>query len=156
MQVNDFTRGQIRPFESVKEAWTLIKDDYWLLFAISLVGAMIGGVSLYVLIGAMICGIIRCYLKKIDGEAVAFDDLWTGFSYFGRSLLVTIVIVVPIVVYILATFTTLYLPIVMKAVGGSRVSDEEMLTAVVVGLAIDAVIAIVMVFVHSLLIFSFL
>src|SRR5436190_3678309 len=116
---------------------------------------MIGGISLYVLIGSMICGIFICYLKKIDGGTVTFDDLWLGFKFFWPSLLVTIVIVVPIVVYVIATFSTLYLPIVMKAVGGSRVSDDEMLTAVFVGLAIDAVIAIVMIFIHSLLIFAF-
>jgi hypothetical protein len=155
MQEAEFTRGQIRPIECVKEAWALIKDDYWLLFAISIVGALIGGISMYVLIGPMICGIFLCYLRKIDGGPVVFDDLWKGFRYFWRSLLVTILIVVPIVIYVLVTFMTLYLPIIMKAVGGSRVSDDEMLTAFFVGLAIDAIIAIGMVFVHSLLIFSF-
>ena len=155
MQNLEFTTGQIRAIECVKEAWQLIKDDYWLLFGISIVGAMIGGISLYVLIGSMICGIFISYLKKIDGGKVTFDDLWLGFRFFWPSLFVTIVIVVPIVVYVIATFSTLYLPIIMKAVGGSRVSDDEMLTAVFVGLAIDAVIAIVMIFIHSLLIFAF-
>src|SRR2546423_402226 len=103
MQNLEFTRGQIRPIECVKEAWELIKHDYWLLFAISIVGALIGGVSFYVLIGAMICGIFYCYLKKIDGGKVEFDDLWLGFKFFWPSLLVTIVVVVPIVIYIIAT-----------------------------------------------------
>jgi len=155
MQNLEFTRGQIRPIECVKEAWALIKDEYWILFAISLVGALIGGLSLYVLIGAMICGIFGCYLKKIDGGKVVFDDLWLGFKFFWPSLLVTLLVVVPIVVYMIATFTTLYLPFIMKAVGGTRVSDDEMLTALFAGLAIDAVIAIVMIFIHSLLIFAF-
>ena len=57
MQNLEFTTGQIRATECVREAWAIIKDDYWLLFAIAIVGAMIGGISLYVLIGAMICGI---------------------------------------------------------------------------------------------------
>jgi len=155
MQNLEFTRGQIRPVECVKEAWALIKDEYWLLFAISIVGAMIGGLSFYVLIGSMICGIFGCYLKKIDGGKVSFDDLWLGFRFFWPSLLVTIVIVIPIVVYVIAVFSTIYLPIIMKAVGGSRVSDGEMLTAVFVGLAIDVVIAIGMISIHSLLIFAF-
>ena len=72
MENNEFTTGQIHPIECVKEAWSLIKDDYWLLFAISIVGAMIGGITMYVLIGAMVCGIFGCYLKKIDGGKVAF------------------------------------------------------------------------------------
>lgn len=155
MQSRDFTTGQIRPIECVKEAWALIKDEYWLLFAISLVGGLIAGVTMYVLLGAMICGIFRCYLTKLDGGRVNFDDLWTGFKDFWPSLLVTIVFVVPMVVYVVAIFTTMYGPLVMKAIGGSRVSDEEMLATVFVALAVDIVVAIVMVIVHSMLIFSF-
>ncbi len=43
----------------------------------------------------------------------------------------------------------------MRAAGGSRVGDDEMLTAFFFGFGVDAVIAIVMVCIHSLLIFSF-
>ena len=155
MQNAEFTTGQLHPVECVKEAWALIKDDYWLLFAISLVGALIGGVSLYVLIGAMVCGIFFCYLKKIDGGLVAFDDLWIGFKFFWPSLLVTILIVGPLVVWMIILFTTIYLPIIMSAVGGSRVSNDELLTAALIALAIDVIVAFVMVCFHSLLIFCF-
>lgn len=155
MTNTDFTTGQIRPIECVKEAWALIKDEYWMLFAISMVGALLAGVTMYVLLGAMVCGIFKCYLTKLDGGRVNFDDLWTGFKYFWPSLLATIVFVVPMVVYVIAILTTMYGPIIMKAIGGSRVSDEEMLATVFVALAVDVVIAIVMVIVHSLLIFTF-
>lgn len=152
----EFTRGQIRPIECVKEAWERIKPDYWMLFAISLVGAMIGGISMYVLIGAMICGIFYSYLKVLDGEGKpSIDDLWAGFKFFWPSLLVTALIVIPIVVYTLALFLTMYLPPIMKAAGGSHVSDEEMIGSVLIVLAVDIVIALVMVTIHSLLIFSY-
>lgn len=152
----EFTRGQIRPIECLKEAWEQIKPDYWMLFAISIVGALIGGISMYVLIGAMICGIFHAYLKVLDGEGKpSIDDLWVGFKFFWPSLLVTALIVIPIVVYILALFITMYLPLIMKAAGGSRVSDEEMIGTLLVGLAVDIVIAVVMVTIHSLLIFSY-
>ena len=49
-----FNASAIKPVECLKEAWNLIKDDYWLLFAISLVGAMVAGVTVYVLLGAMV------------------------------------------------------------------------------------------------------
>lgn len=155
MQTPEFTTGQIRPIECAKEAWALIKDEYWLLFAISMIGALLGGITMYVLLGAMICGIFRCYLTKLDGRKVNFDDLWTGFKYFWPSLLLTILFVVPIVIYIVALFSTIYLPIIMKAVGGSRVNEDELITAVLVALAVDFVVAIFMVAIHSLLIFSF-
>ena len=155
MQNEQFTTGQIRPIECVKEAWALIKDEYWTLFAISIVGAMLAGISLYVLIGPMVCGILGCYLKKIDGGPVKFDDLWIGFKYFWPSLLVTIVVVVPIIVYLVAAMSTIYLPIIMKAVGGSRVSDDELLAAIGVALVVDLMVAVIMVCLHSLVIFSF-
>jgi uncharacterized membrane protein len=151
----EFTTGQIRPIECAKEGWALIKDEYWLLFAISLVGALIAGVSFYVLLGPMVCGIFICYLKRIDGEKVAFDDLWLGFKHFGSSLLVTIVVVVPLFIYMVAAFTTFYLPIVMQAVGGNRVSDRDILGSFLTAIAVDLIIAVVMVCIHSLLIFAY-
>lgn len=153
--MTEFTTGQIRPVECVKEAWALIKDEYWMLFAVSIVGALIGGVSMYVLIGPMICGIYICYLKKIDGGSVKFDDLWLGFKYFGRSLLVTVVVVVPIVAYIVTIFATIYGPLLMKAVGGSKISEDEMLTTFGIAIVVDLIVAIGMVCVHSLLIFAY-
>ena len=48
--------GVIKPVECVKEAFVLIKSDYWLLFAIWIVGAMIGGVTLMIAGGAMTAG----------------------------------------------------------------------------------------------------
>lgn len=155
MNEPEFTRGQIRPIECVKEAWERVKPDYWMLFAISLVGAMIGGISMYVLIGAMICGIFHSYLKVLDGGKPSIDDLWAGFKFFWPSLLVTALIVIPIVVYTVALFLTMYLPLIMKAAGGSRVSDDEMIGSLLVVLAVDIVIALIMVTIHSLLIFSY-
>lgn len=156
MHQYEFTTGQIKPIECVKEAFAKIKGDYWMLFAISLVGGLIGGISMYVLIGAMVCGIFHSYLKVLDGTGRAsVDDLWVGFKYFWQSLLLTILFVVPIVVYMIALFTTIYLPLIMKAAGGSRVSDEEMFATLGIALAVDLVVAVVMVCIHSLLIFSF-
>src|SRR5688572_6466819 len=113
MTEREFTVGQIRPIECVKEAFALIKDEYWVLLAVSGLVIVIAAMSLYVLIGAMVCGIFACYFRKIDGARVKFDDLFTGFSYFWPSLLVTILIVVPIVAWILVLFTTLYLPLLI-------------------------------------------
>ena len=155
MQALEFKSGVIRPIECVREAWELIKDDYWILFAISLVGGLIGGVSMYVLIGAMICGIFACYLKKMDGGPVVFDDLFIGFKFFWPSLGVTIAIVVPIVIWTTIMFVTIYLPIITAAVMGNNANESAILGTFVVGFIIDIAIAIVMICIHSLLIFSF-
>ncbi len=155
MQNTEFTSGQIHPIKCVKEAWALIKDEYWILFAVSVLGAMIGGVSMYVLIGPMVCGIIYAYLKKIDGGKVTLDDLWVGFKYFKPSLLVTVLIVVPLVVWMVFIFSTIYLPIIMTAVSGPKANTDELLTVAVVALVIDVIVGFVMVCFHSLLIFCF-
>lgn len=150
-----FTRGSIAPIECVREAWAVIKDDYWILFAISILGAMLGGVTMYVLIGPMICGIFYAYLKKMDGQRPAIDDLWVGFRYFGPSLGVTIAIVVPIVVWVVIMFITIYLPIITVAITNGRVDQDAILGTFIAGFVLDIIVALLMVCLHSLLIFSF-
>jgi len=155
MQNTEFTVGQIHAIDCVKEAWSLIKADYWLLFAISIVGGLIGGVSMYVLIGAMICGIFSVYLKVIDGGRANIDDLWSGFKYFWPSLGVTIVIVVPIVVWMVVLIVTVYAPIITAAVIGNRGDQSVLLGTFVFGMIVDLIVAVIMMFIHSLLIFAF-
>lgn len=155
MQEPEFRTGAIKPVECVREAWTLIKGDYWLLFAISLVGAVTGAVTLYILIGAMVCGIFKCYLKSIDGEKPVFEDLWAGLQFFWPSLGVTLAIVVPLVLWVGIMMVTLYLPILNNAISGRKMDDDAMFGTVAVGLGVDLVVALIMVTVHSLLIFCF-
>ncbi|CAN5285417.1 hypothetical protein BH20ACI2_BH20ACI2_12600 [soil metagenome] len=95
MREEGFRRGVVKPIECVKEGLELIKSDYWLLFAIWLVSGVIGSVSLLIAAGAMTCGTFYCYLRKIDGQPVSFDDLWKGMQWFLPGLIVFVVIVVP-------------------------------------------------------------
>jgi hypothetical protein len=155
MRPIDFQSGKIRPVECAKEAWELIKSDYWTLFAILLVGALIGAVSAYILIGAMVCGIMYCYLRRIDGYPVKFEDLWKGFSFFWPSLLVTILIVAPIIIWTFVLLLTVYLPIVMSAAMGDRLSGDELVATMGGALLLDVIIAVVMICFHTLLMFCF-
>ncbi len=152
----EFNTGAIRPFECLREAWDLIKSEYWPLFAISLVGGLIAGFTMYILFGAMICGIFTCYLKKIDGGGpVNFDDLWTGFKYLGPSALAAILFVVPIVVYMVVLFVTMYSPLIAAAVMGRNADPSIIIGAFLGALAIDIVVAVAMTVIHSLMIFAF-
>ena len=156
MQDLEFNAGAIKPIECVKEAWELVKTDYWMLFAISLVGGLIGGASMYVLIGAMVCGIFYTYLKKIDGGGKAsLDDLWVGMKYFVPSLLVTIAFVVPMVVWIVVLFVTIYLPLIATAMMGNNPDPSVILGSFAAGLVVDIIVAIIMTIIHSLIIFAF-
>ena len=151
-----FNAGAIRPIECVREAWELIKSDYWVLFAISIVGGMIAGITMYVLLGAMVCGIIICYLRKIDGGQVKFDDLWLGMKYLVPSIPIVLLFVIPIVVYFVVMFFTLYSPLIVLAVMGENNIDASILIGTFgAAIVVDLAVAVLMVTLHSLIVFAF-
>jgi hypothetical protein len=151
MGPEDFRREAVKPLDCIKEGFELIKSDFWLLFVIWLVGGLISSVSLLIASGAMTAGTFYCYLRKIDGHNVSFDDLWKGMKWFLPGLLVMAVIVIPMI----AVYAVIYVPIVMSAVMGSRMSQEELLTMLIGAFTVDAVLIVIMVCLHSLLIFTF-
>lgn len=147
----EITTGNIKPIECFKEGWEIIKSEYWLFFAISLIGLLIGGFSMYVLVGAMLCGIYYCFLQKVDGYPVSLDGLWKGFSFFVPSFVVMILIVVPMFIL----FGVIYAPIIMAAIMGSKLSSDEFMGLMFGAFAVDIVLAIIMTCFHTLLLFSF-
>ncbi|MGH9948469.1 MAG: hypothetical protein ACRD6X_14925 [Pyrinomonadaceae bacterium] len=155
MQNLEFNSGVIKPFECVSEAWGLIKKDYWLLFGISLVGGLLAGATMYVLFGAMICGIFGVYLKRIDGGEVKFEDLWLGMKYIVPSIPVVILFVVPLVIYFVVVFITLYSPLIAAAIMGEHGDPTIIIGTFAVAIVIDIIVAILMTIVHSFIIFAF-
>lgn len=151
MADTDFKVGVIRPIEIFKQGWELIKDQYWLLFGIALVGALIGTFSMYFLFGAMICGIYYCYIQKIDGKNVAFESLWRGFDKFLPALLVTMLIIVPIFV----VYFIIYVPIILAAVMGPKLGSDEITRMFIGAIALDLILILLMTCFHTLLIFAF-
>ena len=151
MQNLEFRTGVIKPIDCVKEAWEIIKPDYWLLFAVTIVGVLIGSMTLLLLTGGMICGIYYVYLRKIDGGPVVFDDLWKGFSWFLPGLVVAVFIFVPVFV----VYGAIYVPIVMAAIAGKNMSESELITMLAGALAVDLIFVIVMVCFHTLILFAF-
>ena len=151
MPNTDFKTGVIKPIEIFKEGWELIKGQYWILFGIAIVGALIGAFSMYLLLGAMMCGIYYCYIQKIDGKNVTFEGLWKGFDKFLPALLVTVLIVVPLfVVYVI-----IYIPIILAAVMGPKLSSGELTQMFIGAIAVDSILILLMTCFHTLLIFAF-
>jgi hypothetical protein len=151
MTNTEFRTGVISPVECVKEGFERIKRDYWLLFAIALVGALIGGFTMYILGGAMFCGIFYSYIKAVDGKPVSFDDLWKGMEYFGPGLVVILLIFVPAFAY----YIFAYLTFVAAIIGGAQAGEAGMFGALAVVGLIDLVVLIALVCFHTLLMFSF-
>ena len=109
----EFKTGVIRPIECMREGWELIKDQYWLFFAITLVGMLIAGVIPFgILLGAMFCGIYYCLFQKMNGQPIKFEGLFKGFDYLIPGLIATLVLIVPAVILgILA-----YIPLIMMQI----------------------------------------
>jgi len=149
--MTEFKTGVIKPVECFKEGWELIKDQYWLLFAITLLAMVIGGASMYILMGAMMCGMYYCYLQKIDGKTVELDGLWLGFQKWLPGLVLVLLIVVPMII----VYVIIYIPFIAAMVMGSKLSPEEMMGLFIGAAALDIVIVILMTCFHTLLIFSF-
>ncbi len=101
----EFQTGVIRPVECFKEGWQLIKDQYWLIFAITTVGMLIAGLIPFGIgMGAMYCGIYYVLFQKINGQRVEFGELFKGFEYFVPGLVVTLIIIVPAVICLIAVY----------------------------------------------------
>ena len=151
MLPTEFQTGVIKPIEIYKESWELIKSEYWLIFAITLVGMLIGGAVPIFLIGPMICGIYLCLFQKIEGKPASFEILFKGFDYFLPSLIVAIVVVIPIFVLIF----TVYIPMIGMAIAGQKMKESELIPFFVGIMIFELVAAIIMVCFHTLLMFAF-
>lgn len=151
MDNTEFRTGVIRPVECVKEGWELIKSDYWLLFAITLVGMLLGGITMYILFGALICGVFLAFLKKVDGWPVMFDDLWKGMNYFGPGLVVTLFIVVPFIIFYFA----IYISVIGGLIVGSQAGEAGLVGMMIVVGILDLIFVIAMVCFHTLLMFAY-
>jgi uncharacterized membrane protein len=151
MNPDYFRTGVIRPVECYREAWDLIKSEYWMFFAITIVGILIGSIVPLIVIGPMICGIYLCFFKKIEGQHTQFETLFKGFDYFLPGLLLTLIVTIPVVIFMVLV----YVPMLLAVFAGQRMSQQE-LVATFIGIAIaDVIFAIVMVCFHTLLIFAF-
>ena len=65
----DYERGAVKPIVCLREAWQLIKDEYWLFLGISLVGIFMGGAApMALLMGPAMCGIHLCLLRRIHNR----------------------------------------------------------------------------------------
>lgn len=151
MERGEFQTGVIKPVEIYKESWELIKDQYWLIFAVTLVGMLIGSAVPIFLIGPMMCGIYLCIFQKIEGRPVSFETLFKGFDYFIPSLIVAVVIMIPIFLLLI----TVYIPMIGMAIAGPRMSESEMIPVLIGTFIFEFVVAVIMVCFHTLLMFAF-
>lgn len=151
MDATEFQTGVIKPIEIFKESWELIKPQYWLIFAIVLVGMLIGGAVPIILIGPMMCGIFLVLFRVIDREEIKFEHLFKGFEYIWKSLLVSVLIMAPIIVLLI----TIYIPLIGMAIAGQKMNEKQLIPFLIVIFALEIVVAFVMVCFHTLVMFAY-
>lgn len=119
----DFRTNVIRPVECFREGWELIKDQYWLFFAITLVGMILGGFIPIIGIGVMYCGIYYCLLEKMNGREVTFDGLFKGFNYLVPSLIATLAIIIPAFISIFFFYGSMFAVLLAFTNSRGRIDD---------------------------------
>jgi uncharacterized membrane protein len=122
-----FRTGVIKPVECVKEAWALIKDQYWLFLGIILVGVFIGGAVPIVLIGPMMVGIYICLFRRMRGEPVEFGTLFKGFDHFAQSLIAALLQMIPIVVVMVPAYLIMFVLMMTSMPRGGRMDPDQSL-----------------------------
>lgn len=145
--LTEFNRGVIQPVKCLKEAWELIKGQYWLFFGICVVGMLIGSAFAIVLMGPMMCGMFYCVFQRLRGEPVKFEGLFRGFDYFGQALIAMLIQAIPAVIIIVPTY--LIMMGAMIAIGASARGGggEDMAVA---GFVIAMVVVFVVILVMSI------
>lgn len=149
----DFQVGVIRPVECFQEGWELIKDRFWLFVGAVFIGGVLAGFSMYLLLGAMFCGIYYCLFKQVNREPISLGDLFKGFDYFVPSLIVSLFFIVP---NLLITFLNfgfqIAVPIIFKETGAK---PEIIWTVFGFYAVIIFILGIIMACVHALIMFAF-
>ncbi len=156
MTNTEFKVGVIKPFECMKEGWELIKDQYWLFFAIVLVGMLVAGfIPFGIGLGAMYCGIYYTMFQKMDGKRFEFGDLFKGFNYFMPALIATLIFIIPI--FILTIIQVVSVFGIMASMTDSRGRiDDSAIFALYGTLIVEGVItALIVSCIHAFIMFTY-
>jgi hypothetical protein len=152
MQPPQFRTGVVSPIECFREGWELIKDQYWLFVGITIVGMLLAGFSLYILYGAMFCGIYYCLQRKYDRQPFNFGDLFKGFEVFLPGFIVSLFFIVPQIILTIGNFVfQILMQTELRRSGDMRI----FWTYFGIYMVIMMVLAIVMACFHALITFAF-
>lgn len=151
----EFQTGVIRPIECFKEGWELIKNEYWLFFAITLVGMLLGGLIPIVGVGAMFCGIYYCLIQKADGQTVSFDGLFKGFNYLLPGLVATLAVIIPTFILMFFMYGSIFAVLFSSTDSRGRISESALPMLFGTMMIESVVMATVIGCLHALIMFTY-
>jgi uncharacterized membrane protein len=152
-----FRRNAIEPVQCIKDAWALIRDQYWLFVGMAAVGLLIGSaVPFGILVGPMMCGLYMAFFKRMRNEPFEFGLLFKGFDFFGPSVVATLLHVIPILVVVVPAYIIFYVSFVLSiAVQGNDPNPAAALGVMAMFLIFWIVMIIVIIFISIGFTFSY-
>jgi hypothetical protein len=154
-----FRTGVVKPVECVKEAWALIKDQYWLFLGIIFVGVLISGAVPIVLLGPMMVGIYLCLFRRMRGEPVEFGNVFKGFDYFAQALIAALLQMIPVIVVVVPMYVIMVILMIAMMPHGGRADPDAGAMFAIAFLGFYAVFILVImavaVLVHIFFMFAF-
>lgn len=136
--------GAIDATDCISQGWELIKSDYAIFILIAFVFLLltlgigyipyIGGILSIAASGPMLCGIYKTMLKKRRGEPISFANAFEGFNNFFPAFVVTLLPVIPSLIFGLVIGLTMGLTSgsVMGTPGGARGFSALLIVSVLI------------------------
>jgi hypothetical protein len=147
-----FRKVRIGPVDCLAKACEVMNGQYLLFVCVCLVGLLIAGFApMAILLGPMMCGIFLCYLKKMRGETVTFNQLFKGFDTFVESLIATLILMG----LSLVTIVPLCLVFVAALVGQARAIEQGSAATIAVGISVALLCLGVVLVVTALAVFFY-
>lgn len=156
MQNIEFTVGQFKATECFREGWEFIKPHYWMFFAMTLVGMLISGMIPFgIALGALNCGLYYVLFQLRDGKPPEFGDLFKGIQYFVPSLIATMIMIIPIVIFTIIMWVSMF-GILFSSTDRRGNIDESAIFAMYGVMFVEGlVMAVVLSCIHAFIIFTY-
>ena len=134
---------RVEPMVCLSSGWEIIKDQYWMFFAISLAGVLLASfVPVGILLGPMYCGIFYAWFKLEQGEKLTFEMLFKGFDHFVESLIATLILIGVGMVVFIPTYFILMATVILGIVGAEGQQDATISAILVISIVLILVIVV--------------
>lgn len=153
----EFRRNAVEPIQCIKEAWALIKDQYWLFVGMCAVGLLVASaVPFGILMGPMMCGIYMAFFKRMRNEPFEFGLIFKGFDFFGPSLVATLLHMIPVLAIVIPSYIVFYVAFVLSMVAqGNEPNPAAMLGVMGMFVIFWLVMIIIIIFISIGFTFSY-
>ena len=125
-----YYKGAIDATGCISNAWEMIKPNYWLFFAVSLVAALIvgavayipfaGGIISAILAAPVMGGVYYIALRAMRGEPVEFGMMFKGFEKAGPLFLIGAISALPTIIFTILDIFLRTSEVLVRAILGSR------------------------------------